>query len=208
LVSTTPEDVISFWFGDKANDPEALSSGDYIKAMGKRWFMSSPEFDKEVQDKFADVIRAAAEGRVGEAWEGKKGRLARVILFDQLSRNAFRGTPEAFKYDDAAVELARSAVKEDLSATSISEVQFLLMPLMHSESLQDQDALVRKLDERGAVGGADVIAPIRDFADAHRVVIQRFGRFPHRNAKFGRETTAEETEWLNSPDCPGWAKSQ
>lgn len=209
----TPDDVLKFWFGDEITaGPSAMDTSEYMSKSGGRWFSKNDDFDNEVKSKFSEVIRKASSGALGPEWEGAKGRQARIILFDQLSRNAFRGTAEAFEYDEAAVQLARAAVKEDLSAEPVAVVQFLLMPLMHSESLDDQDALVAKLKE--AVAARTGYAPelleknLIPFAVAHRDVIVKFGRFPHRNDKYGRETTADEAAWLASEECPGWAKSQ
>jgi len=210
-IDCRPDDVLEFWFGEEyAKDRAAMKTEAYGQKMSQRWFGSSAEFDKEIKDKFSEVIRAVAAGTSSCGWEeeGGNGRLARIILFDQLSRNAFRGTPEAFAYDEAAVKLARACLKEDFSDTPISVLQFSLMPLMHSELLSDQEALISKLEERAAAGKRGEVSFLLAFAEEHRQVVARFHRFPHRNSHFRRHTTAEEAAWLASEECPAWAKSQ
>ena len=176
-----------------------------------RWYGGGAESDGECAA-FAPLIRAATSGELLLAWgRTPDSRMAQVILLDQLSRGAFRGSPEAFAGDAVALATAKEAYacKDDAQVLSIAERSFLLLPLMHSEQLADQDECLR-LAAALAAERPD-LALLRftlTYAEDHRAVVQRFGRFPHRNGAYGRETTEKERIWLASDDCPGWAKSQ
>jgi uncharacterized protein (DUF924 family) len=138
------------------------------------------------------------------------GRLACIILLDQLSRGAFRGTPEAFAGDAVATALAKAAYSAgDDKVLSVAENTFLLLPLMHSELLEDQKACLAHAKALAA-SHSDVPATAftLSYAEQHEAVIRRFGHFPHRNGAKGRISTPEELVWLASKECPGWAKSQ
>lgn len=180
----TPGALRAFWF---AGDRETLQP---------RWFRADPAFDAEVRDRFGPWLAAAAGL---SPWAATPcGALALAILLDQVPRNIHRGTAAAFAWDAAARDLARAAVlrdRLDLALTPTERV-FLYLPFEHSEAMADQDLSValfeglRDAPAHAAPGGT--IA----FAWAHRAVIARFGRFPHRNAALGRDNTATETAWL------------
>mmetsp|Transcript_7966 Transcript_7966/g.16997 ORF Transcript_7966/g.16997 Transcript_7966/m.16997 type:complete len:273 (-) Transcript_7966:273-1091(-) len=200
-------DVLRFWFGDEyfTDGGSGLHSSEYSKTRGSVWYGGGPEVDAKIRGQFADLIRAAAEeGRLpAEEWGSKDGIIAKILLFDQLSRNSFRGTPEAFAYDAAARELCKGYLSAHGTAgLSQSVTQFLLMPLLHSEHLPDLDLLV------DVAVKADMGPEFMSYVHAHRDVVVRFGRYPHRNKHFSRATTPEEAEWLAGPDVPAWAKSQ
>ena len=147
---------------------------------------------------------------IGNKQGSTEGRLATVILLDQLARGAFRGSPQAFAGDEVALETARAAYAAgDDAKLTVAERSFLLLPLMHSESLPDQEACLKKANALAA-DAPDVgqMAYGVNFAQSHMDVISRFGRFPHRNRAKGRQTTDEEAAWLASDACPVWAKSQ
>mmetsp|Transcript_66974 Transcript_66974/g.139579 ORF Transcript_66974/g.139579 Transcript_66974/m.139579 type:complete len:214 (-) Transcript_66974:240-881(-) len=203
------EDVLRFWFGDIFfDDASRLSSKEYIQSKQQFWFFSEAKKDEEIRTKFAETIRAAGRGLMtAPEWESEHGKLAKIILFDQLSRNAFRGTPEAFAFDEEAMKLSRSIFPGSVLEWPEPMMQFAGMPLMHSEALADQDTLLTELKRRLARGD-ETIKNTLNYAEAHRDVIAKFGRFPHRNSKYNRETTEEEQKWLDSPECPSWAKSQ
>jgi uncharacterized protein (DUF924 family) len=133
--------------------------------------------------------------------------MATVVLLDQLSRGAFRGSPAAYAGDEEAVRVSYAAYAAgDEASLSAAEQSFLYMPLMHSERLADQEACVARAT---ALQAAFPDLPLSTaWAEEHRAVVRRFGHFPHRNAAKGRATTEEEREWLASDACPGWAKSQ
>jgi uncharacterized protein (DUF924 family) len=182
-----PEDsnlsaLLDFWF-----DPESRAY----------WFDSTPAFDGQLRDRFLNLYEeAAAGGLTGWRADGR-GCLGLVLLLDQLPRNVFRGSSQAFATDAQARAVTRYPLEMAFDQ-QLSEAQrlFLYLPLEHSEDLADQDrsvALIAQLTSE----------PMwKDYADKHRAVIARFGRFPHRNAVLGRESTAEETAFLG--DGPGW----
>ena len=210
----TPRDVAVFWFGPEwESNRAALATPEYFGAAAMaRWYGGGAEADAACAA-FADLIRKAGRGELKAApgWgDAPEARLATVVLLDQLSRGAFRGTPEAFAYDDAAIATTLAAVDagQDVGM-SPAERQFLYMPLMHSEeaalharALQLYTALAE------AYPGLPTMAYALKFEKEHAAVVDRFGRYPHRNAARGRVTTPEEAEWLASPDLPSWAKSQ
>ncbi len=178
--------VTAFWFAD----PGAPGLGQTRPI----WFEEDPAFDEEVRARFTRDLERAAAGELDRLTATPEGCLALVILLDQFPRNAFRGTPRAFETDAKAREVANSALARDFDRrlTPVQR-QFLYMPFQHSESLADQDrsvALFRALGDEQSL----------DYALRHRDAIARFGRFPHRNAILGRESTPEEREFLARPD--------
>mmetsp|Transcript_52126 Transcript_52126/g.126363 ORF Transcript_52126/g.126363 Transcript_52126/m.126363 type:complete len:304 (-) Transcript_52126:14-925(-) len=200
--------VLRFWFGDgyAEGNYEGMKSEDYAKERAKLWWSGGAEIDKEIADRFTDLIRAASNSGLSKGeWATPNGMIARIILFDQLSRNAFRKKKEAFAYDKEAIELSRELFNNDMvKGFPTNAIHFAAMPLMHSEELKDHDLFIK-----GFEGIDDPIAKHAIGAlEEHRAVLVKFGRYPHRNALYGRETTKEEQEWLSSPDCPAWAKSQ
>jgi uncharacterized protein (DUF924 family) len=194
----TPDDVLEFWFGwlfEDGSVPEETSA---------RWWTKDPAFDASIRERFGEVLEAAARGEL-DAWkETPSGVVALVVVLDQLSRNAYRDTPRAFANDARALALAEQAdARGDFDTLPPMQAYFLAMPFMHAESLAAQERcilLFRKLATRAVSekvkktleGGAD-------FAERHRVIVERFGRFPHRNAILGRESTAEELAFLQQP---------
>jgi len=217
--------VRSFYLGIdcfSSDAPDLLRDGTFENDMGPLWYAGHEDYDKLCQT-FSDVVREAGRRELptdGE-WGTVDGRFARILLCDQLSRNCFRGTDEAFQYDDVALELAREMATEALESDSPSSAvpadkneiygtyaSVLSLPLMHSESLSDHH-LGLDLIEWGRKQSPKIKwEQKKGFLRQHSVVLDQFGRYPHRNGKKGRETTKEEEEWLASEDCPGWAKSQ
>jgi len=205
---STPADVTAFWFGPAATtDRPSLSTAAYFSPeRNQLWYSGTQD---ALCAPFAPLVRAAGAGTLG--WAAcPQARLAEVILTDQISRGAFRGTREAFAYDQVALAATKAALAAgDEAQLQAAELLFLLMPLMHSESAGDQAASVDRfsaLAERFPTLGAPQFG--KKYAAEHAAVVTRFGRYPHRNAFFGRETTAEEAAWLAAPECPAWAKSQ
>jgi uncharacterized protein (DUF924 family) len=177
--ATTPEDVLAFWF-DPATKPQ--------------WFNGGTAFDEEVRAVLGPTLAAAARGDLAR-WEGDRdGALALVLLFDQVPRNIFRGTARAFAHDAEARRIARIVQERgwDLEG-DIDRRAFLYLPFEHSEDLADQELSVRLFRER--VGDGEYLK----YAEAHLDVIRRFGRFPHRNAALGRESTEAEKAYLAQP---------
>jgi uncharacterized protein (DUF924 family) len=178
-VMSTPGDIIGFWFAAAARP---------------RWFVRSDEFDQTVRERFGELHARAAAGGLDEWASTPHGALALILLLDQVPRHMFRRLPEAFATDAKAREVSRAAIEagHDQDLTQ-EERLFMYLPLEHSEELADQDRcveLMRKLDQEPSW---------LDYAVRHRDIIARFGRFPHRNAVLGRDSTDEECEFLAQP---------
>lgn len=168
-----PQSVIDFW----------------REAGSDRWFEKDEAFDRTIADRFGDLYERAAAGRLDQWADEPNGALALVILLDQFPRNMFRGTPRAFASDGKALATAKAALaRGDHEVVGEDINQFLALPLMHSESLQDQEACVAWMQR---IGEANV-----PFAEEHRDIVARFGRFPHRNAILGRTSTEDERRFL------------
>lgn len=184
-MTATPMDVIGFW---QAAGPE-------------KWFRKDPRFDEAIRLKFEPVHFRAARGEY-DAWMGTaEGCLALLILLDQFPRNLFRGSPHAFATDPMARRIARIAVQADFDQQVDAVLRpFFYLPFEHSEDPDDQ-ALAVTLSEahRDATGDEDTLK----WAVVHRDIIARFGRFPHRNAALGRETTPEEQAFLDEGGFAG-----
>lgn len=191
------EDVLSFWFGEL--DAEGLAD----EAHAKRWFTKSAAFDRELEQRFG-ALHGAIAGKQREHWlDSPRPCLAYVIVLDQFSRNMFRDTSRMFAYDSQALAAAGHALARGWDREMrCDERCFLYMPFMHSERLEDQErsvSLFRALrDELGGKARERVQGSLA-YAEAHRDIVRRFGRFPHRNALLGRESSAEELAFLEQP---------
>jgi uncharacterized protein (DUF924 family) len=177
LTPTLPSigDVLTFWFAD----PD-------------RWWKKDPAFDAEVRGRFLELHDAAMRDEREDWLETSRGTLAYVIVLDQFSRNIFRGSARTFEGDPRALAVARRVLDRGLDGgLSGDERMFLYMPFMHSEDIADQDRCVGLF-----ASGLQQWLP---YAEKHRDIIDRFGRFPHRNALLGRPSTSEELEFLKQP---------
>ena len=190
--------VHEFWFG--ALDARGRADREHTA----RWFKRDAEFDRLIGERFGALHAAAARGEQ-DAWcATARGRLSLVIVLDQFSRNLYRGDKKSFACDPRALAVARACVAlgQDLTLV-LDERGFLYMPFMHSEALADQDRCVelftRLRDEQTDDESKKYVGNSLDFAERHRAIVQRFGRFPHRNAMLGRSSTAEEVEFLKQP---------
>jgi uncharacterized protein (DUF924 family) len=186
----TPGEILDFWFGRE--DEEGY--GEFREA----WFTKDPEFDREVRDRFEGAYEEAAAGRL-EHWKDEaRSCLALIILLDQFTRNMFRGDPKTYATDDKALEAARHAVEHayDRELTPYGRL-FAYLPFEHSEDLDDQRLSVELFRGLAAEMGSDELL---GYAMRHLEIIERFGRFPHRNEILGRATTPEEAEFLRGPD--------
>jgi len=174
------EEVLDFWF-----DP----------AVRPRWFRSTPEFDRQITDRFLPTHRAAEAGQLDHWATGPEGVLALVIVLDQFPLNMFRGRGQSFATEGRARDLAVAAIDRGWDRSLDAEQQlFLYMPLMHREDLADQDRAVALFEAAGLEDGLK-------WARHHRDIVRRFGRFPHRNAILGRTDTAAEREYLASEEA-------
>jgi uncharacterized protein (DUF924 family) len=172
-------EVLKFWF-------EEIDS--------KKWFVKDLAFDQEIKERFSSTHKKAIQGELYTWRESALGRLAEIILLDQFSRNMFRDTAKAFAYDTIALVLAQEAINlkldQDLKPV---EKSFLYMPFMHSESLHIHEKAVELFSAPGLEYNLE-------FEHKHKVIIEKFGRYPHRNEILGRESTPEEIEFLKGPN--------
>ena len=196
----TPATIHAFWFGPAADEDEDDA---IIERQSARWWKKQPEVDAAIRARFAPLVGRAAGGEL-DAWlGGLRGRLAMVLLTDQFPRNIWRGQAAAFAFDVLALRWAKETIARglDRDARPIERV-FLYLPLEHSEDLADQREAVRLFDALGgevAAAARPAFAGYLDYARRHLEIIERFGRFPHRNAALGRETSAAEAEFLRQP---------
>ncbi len=192
--------ILTFWFGEPGADHSPQV---------KRWFTKDPAFDAEIAERFGDALESAARGEL-DAWgEGDpKEALALVVLLDQFSRNVFRGTPRSFAQDGRALRVCLGGQERGADrALPFMERYIFFMPMMHSEDLDVQrrsvlafKALADEAREGGAPEGVQkLLLSAGDYAVQHARIIERFGRFPHRNAIVGRASTAEEVTFLAEP---------
>jgi uncharacterized protein (DUF924 family) len=190
------EEVHRFWFVDTLDDPEAASARSPV------WFGTDAEFDRQIRSRFEPTIRAASRGEL-RAWEGAaRTCVSLVIVLDQFPRNAYRNTAAAFDHDAAALSAARHGVGAGyLDALSAVERPFLLMPYQHAEDVATQRESVRLFERIAAQAPGEWRSYAENnlrFARDHLEIIERFGRFPHRNAVLGRTPTPEERDYLDS----------
>jgi uncharacterized protein (DUF924 family) len=181
---TIPEDawvgeVLKFWFEQTGRD---------------QWFAKNPAFDASIRERFLGLHEIlVSRGNNGLLVDAQTA-LAAVIVLDQMSRNMFRGTPRAFAADPLALRVAEAAIVRGFDAgLTKDERMFLYLPFEHAEDRQSQ---ARCVELMASLGDPE----LQKWAEAHRAIVDRFGRFPHRNAVLGRISTAEETEFLKKPD--------
>lgn len=191
------EEVLSFWFGDV--DAAGFAPGDAVA----RWWRKDPEFDAEVRARFGELVGSVAGGRREHWLKTARGCLAFVIVLDQFSRNMFRGTPGMFATDARALAAAQGAVELGLDRAVGGDLRaFFYLPFMHSEDVKQQEhcvALFRAFHDELEGEGKARIANNLKFAIAHRDIVLKWGRFPHRNAILGRYSTPEEAAFLQQP---------
>ncbi|HET7365112.1 MAG TPA: DUF924 family protein [Burkholderiales bacterium] len=180
-----PDEVLSFWFGEGA---------DYGKRH-KRWFRKDAAFDAEIARRFAGLHEELAGNR--RWFDSPPACLARILVLDQFPRNMFRGTARAFASDALALETARHALDKAYDRGLLPvERLFMYLPFEHSERLEDQERACELCAPLAAFRETD---DALRYASAHRDIIRRYGRFPHRNAILGRSSTPEELEFLSQP---------
>jgi len=178
--------VLDFWFG-----PE--DAADYGQPR-KSWFEKDEAFDAELKRRFAGLHASVAHGMLDYFWkDAPKTNLALVIVLDQFSRHLYRGDAKAFANDSHALAVAKHAIEHCFDQDKLPVQRlFWYLPFEHSENLEDQDRAIELIRPLGN-------AEWTRYAEEHRAVIARFGRFPHRNAALGRESTPEEEEYLAQP---------
>jgi uncharacterized protein (DUF924 family) len=193
------EEVLDFWFADAATGPEAIGRRNRI------WFLGGAPFDRECDQRFGAALAAAAGGELDHWMESPRGRLALIVLLDQFSRNVYRGTAAAYRQDGRALAACREGIEQghDRQLSPI-ERSFFYLPMEHAEdrgvqalSVQHFEALALEAPEELR----EQLLANAGYARQHRDIVERFGRFPHRNAVLGRECTAEENAYLTD-DAP------
>ena len=182
--------VLDFWFG-AAGGPEHGTVRDL-------WFRKSDATDRQITERFGPLIEQALRGEL-EAWAAEPhSALAQIVLLDQFTRNSFRDTPRSFAGDKRALAAAMAMVgsRHDEKLLPVQRV-FVYLPFEHAEGIGMQEEALRLY--KRLVAEAPELQNMLDYAQRHHDVVQRFGRFPHRNAILGRQSTAEEIEFLKQP---------
>lgn len=174
----TLDEVLNFWFNE-------LSPKD--------WFSASEKVDSQLRERYFDLHKHAAACELFYFRATPEGRLAEILILDQFSRNIHRGTAAAFASDPLALALAQEAVAAGIDAKiSLGQKAFLYMPFMHSESLAIHEEAVKLFTQAGLQSNLE-------FELRHKKIIERFGRYPHRNVSLGRHSTEAELEFLKIP---------
>lgn len=191
------DDVLEHWFGQL--DASGRADGEH----SKRWWQKDLEFDRSLRERFGALHAVLLGGGLREWWAAPRSTLAGLIVLDQWSRNMFRGTAAMFAADDLALRAALEGIALGYDVHLPLDMKvFLYMPLMHSERVEVQRRGVELFVAlAGATPGpaAKGIEMNLDFARQHLVIVERFGRFPHRNELLGRTSTPEEVEFLKQP---------
>ena len=197
-----PEEVLSYWFPEDIDnaDPETL------RRQGKRWMHGGPEVDREITERFGEVLERARRGELDHWAQTPRGRLALIIVLDQFSRNVYRGSPLSYSQDEKALKLALEGIDLGMDRElGAFERMFFWLPVGHSEDLALHERSVRHAEEEAANAPPHLKAQYEfgvSQARAARNVIARFGRHPHRNEILGRTTTPEELEYLRTETPP------
>lgn len=169
------ETILNFWFNELS--PE-------------QWWKKDPELDQSISSRFATLHHKATLGELAEWRNTASGCLAEIIILDQLSRNIFRNKPQSFAYDGMALVLAQEAMRREMhQQLSVSQKAFLYLPFMHSESMAIHLQALKLFAEPGLEYNLD-------FEKQHASIIERFGRYPHRNVILGRQSSEEEKLFL------------
>lgn len=176
------QDVLHFWF---------------VESQPAQWFQKNEDFDNQIRDRFLSTVHMARDGLCDEWAHQAEGALALCIVLDQFPRNIFRNKAEAYASDEMALQVSAGAIAKGFDRLFPPvRRRFLYLPYEHSEFMEHQD---RSLALFSTMKDEDPVA--YEYAQRHRDVIERFGRFPHRNAALGRTSTAEELIYLSGPDA-------
>ncbi|MDB5839899.1 MAG: hypothetical protein JWQ23_1851 [Herminiimonas sp.] len=191
------ESILTFWFGTQPDD------GLVARQQAKLWWSKNPESDQEIRNRYELLVEQAGRGELDEWAIRPRSLLALILLTDQFPRNIFRNAPKAFQFDPIARRLCLAGLEQglDLLLRPIERV-FFYLPLEHAESLSLQDRSVElyiSLCRQVPPTQLDVFNGYLDYALRHRHVIERFGRFPHRNSILNRQSTVEERQFLAEP---------
>jgi uncharacterized protein (DUF924 family) len=186
--------ILGFWFGLAAEDPAEASARETF------WFGASGTMDSVIRERFGLAVEAAGRGNLNSWVEVPRSALALVLLLDQFPRNIWRGTAKAFAHDAQALRVAQEAVaRGHLNSLAPLEQVFLVLPFQHSESIEDQREAVRLSSEVARTAPRawqPILEHYLEFAKQHFALVDRFGRFPHRNHVLARTPTNEEEAYL------------
>lgn len=189
-----PEDVLAFWFGPAPDDPGALAARNAV------WFGQDDAFDERVRERFGAHLERAAAGELRRWKLSPRGTLALILTFDQFPRNIHRGLPAAYEHDARALALARDGVAMGVDTElTVIERAFFYLPLEHAEDTDAQAASVacfERLHAEAPEPWRELTSVALRHAHEHRDVIERFGRFPHRNLALDRVSTPDEIAWI------------
>ncbi len=176
------DEILQFWFEDIDHS---------------RWFVKDPDFDRELEQRFGGLLAQARNNQLDEWCNTPRGCLALIVLLDQFSRNVYRGTPLSFKADPKALQLTLRGIEEQFDEElSLEQRSVFYLPLRHAENLEMQKLGLVKTREINDEGyGTD------EYALNHLAVIERYGRFPHRNMILGRHNTPDEEEYLKDNEA-------
>ncbi len=199
MTQLNPQEVLDYWFG--ALDPDSEMIPDKARQL---WFQKSDATDQHIIEHFGDHIARAAAGAYDHWLDDPESRVAFVVLIDQFSRNAHRGSPLSWAFDAKCREVVREAYNNGhYDAVHPAKRVFLLLPLEHAEDLALQEECIERFealaDSRESEEAREFYRSWIEWAVKHRDIIARFGRFPHRNEIIGRESTPEEIEFLKQP---------
>lgn len=187
------DEIHDYWFGELDDTGMADPSRD------KLWFQSTEADDEFCRLRFGAKVEQALAGELTDWEQTDRGLIALILLLDQFTRTIYRDTPQAFAGDPRALDLAQHCIAHGhhQRLPAIHQV-FLYLPLEHTEDLEVQEECVSLFEELTAITGLEPMQGYTRYAVAHRDVIGRFGRFPHRNVILGRESTAAELEYLQT----------
>jgi uncharacterized protein (DUF924 family) len=194
----TPETVRNYWFGSALNDAAAVAA-----QRAQLWWSKNPRVDDEIRQRFESYVIKAGARELDHWGSNPQDRLALILLTDQFPRSIYRDSRKAFAFDSQALSLSRDGIDAGFDRT-LHPLQrvFFYLPLEHSESPADQDrsvSLFGQLVEQAGPDHKPTFQEYLDFALRHRNIIDRFGRFPHRNEVLGRASTEEELSFLQQP---------
>jgi len=195
---TELEQVLEFWFGACGPD------GALDRVKQKMWFSGGRQHDAAIRKRFGKLHRRAAHSELDAEWAATpRGRIALIVVLDQFSRHIHRGIAAAFAHDPAAQRLALSGVEHGVDRELIpAQRAFFYLPFEHAEDVKLQrmgTRLFERLATEVAPAWRKEYASFADYAGHHRDIVERFGRFPHRNRMLGRASTPEEVEFLKQP---------
>ncbi|WP_288411455.1 DUF924 family protein [uncultured Herbaspirillum sp.] len=200
MSQATVDALLDFWFGPQW---DTLPAHQVAERQKKLWWSKNPDIDAECRQRFEPLLKQAAANQLDDWTETPRSMLALIVLLDQIPRNIYRDTAQAFAFDELARQCCHLALAMglDQALPAIARV-FVYLPLEHAEDLDDQQyvvQLMRTLAKTARGEDQPAFDGYADYARRHHAVIERFGRFPHRNRILGRTSTPEETEFLTQP---------